>query len=219
MDATSNASKRNALKAVIQIVCRTFLITVLIPLHAHTQCNPDASGWLARLALIEDTHAETREKIRRLSAVKKDFENCQLPKDSVYARIVHRLGDLYRMSGDYERGIQLTSRAISINKGKTPGAQKSYLTHSYYNLGLYHNLLGLSADAHLYYDSCIEVGLVFPDKRFIALMGIEKKAFLYFQEGDYEQGIRISERSFKIICSPAKLTKVIVRGRLHVRVL
>lgn len=198
MDVTSNASKRNALTAVIQIVCRTFLITVLIPLHAYSQCNPDAAGWLVKLALIEDAHAETKEKIRLLSAVKKDFEKCRLPKDSVYARIIHRLGDLYRISGDYERGIQLTSEAISVNKGNTPGAQKSYLTHSYYNLGLYHNLLGLSADAHQYYDSCIEVGLAFPEKRFIALMAMEKKAFLYFHDGDYEQGIRLSERGVMI---------------------
>ena len=112
--------------------------------------------------------------------------------------MVHRLGDLYRTSGDFQNGISLTQQAVAMNKQDQPGSQKPYLTHSYYNLGLYNNLLGLTDDAQLYFDSCIENAIQFPEKTFIGLMALEKKSFMYFQTGDYEQSIRVAERGIDL---------------------
>ena len=180
------------------MVCGISFIAILVPLHAYTQCTKDASAWLSELAAIEGSDAAIKEKIDRLSTVKEQLQECQPAKDSVFARIVHRLGDFYRLSGDFYRGIRLTNKALAINKANTPGAQRSYLTHSYYNLGFYNSLLGLPDQAHLYFDSCIEVGVKYPEKIFIALKAMERKAFMYFQEGDYEQGVRISHRGIAL---------------------
>ena len=198
MESISSGNKDNSQSLVTRIVCGICLAAFMAPLHGYTQCDRDATEWLSELELIETSDAGTEEKINRLSAVKEDLEECGAAKDSVYARIVHRLGDLYRNIGDFERAIRLTAKAIAINKAKGPGSQYSYLTHSYYNLGLYNNLLGLHAEADLYYDSCINIGTQYPEKTFIALMAMEKKAFLYFQQGDYEQGIHISQRGIML---------------------
>jgi len=198
MEGISSGNNDHSPGLVTRIVCGICLASIMAPLHGYTQCKRDATGWLSELAVIEASDAATEEKISRLSAVKEEIEQCDGRRDSVYARIVHRLGDLHRNSGDFERAIRLTAEAIAINKSKRPGSQRSYLTHSYYNLGLYNNLLGLPAEAHLYYDSCINIGTQYPDKIFIALMAMEKKAFLYFQAGDYEQGIRISQRGLML---------------------
>jgi tetratricopeptide (TPR) repeat protein len=138
--------------------------------------------------------ASVAERKLTLLSLKQAYEKCALPKDSVYARMIHRLGDYFRIEGDFEAGIRLTQEAARINAQKQPGSQPSYLAHSYYNLGLYHNLLGLTHEAHSYYDSCIIAGYQFPEKLFIALMALEKKAFLYFQVGDYERSITVSDQ-------------------------
>jgi CHAT domain-containing protein/tetratricopeptide (TPR) repeat protein len=194
MEGISGGNKSGSLKTCFLNFFRLSILTVLLNSHAYSQCNLNASEWLDKLAQIETMDLVISVRINHLSSLKEAYEKCDLKKDSVYARMIHRLGDLHRINGDFEKGIRLTAEAVRINKQNQPGFQRSYLTHSYYNLGLYNNLLGLIGDAHLYYDSCVEVGLQYPEKVFIALMALEKKAFMYFQTGDYEQSIGTAER-------------------------
>lgn len=199
MEGISNASRQRCVKPVNLIVNGALAIVLLMHTCAYSQeCNSGASEWLGELALIEAADLPTDLKIKKLSALNERYEKCHSSTDSVYARMIHRLGDFYRIAGDYETGISLTQRALSINKHDHPGAQKTYLTHSYYNLGLYNNLLGLTDNAQLYYDSCIENALLFPEKTFIGLMALEKKSYMYFQTGDYEQSIRTAERGINL---------------------
>lgn len=194
MDGMSNGNNKRGDSKIGGILIRTIILTVLLQSYAYPQCNLPAPAWLDKLTNVETGDFPTDQKIAALSRLIKDFEKCGLRKDSVYARIVHRLGDYYRINGDFDRGISYAVKAVSINRQEHPGSQPSYLTHSYYNLALYHNLLGLTEEAHLYYDSCLAVGYQFPEKMFIVLMALEKKAFLYFQTGDYEESIRVADQ-------------------------
>lgn len=198
MEGTLNAIKQTRPESLAWLRRLAFLLTALIPPAAYAQCDLAPSEWLGRLSATESAVMEIPHKIQRLSRLKHDYEKCNLTKDSVYARIIHRLGDLYRVNGDFETGIRLTREAIAINKSGMSGAQRSYLTHSYYNLGLHNTFLGLTSEAQLYYDSCIDVGISFQEKVFIALMALEKKAFLYFQRGDYQQSIAVAQRGIDL---------------------
>jgi tetratricopeptide (TPR) repeat protein len=179
--------------SVASVALLTIVLVVTAQIWTWAQCRPDASAWLESLAGIENSDLALDKKIASLSILKENYQSCVPKKDSVYARIVHRLGDYYRIHGDFETGIKLTAEAASVNS-QPSGGQPSYLAHSYYNLGLYHHLLGLTDIAHLYYDSCVTIGYQFPEKLFIALMALEKKAFLYFQAGDYEKSIITSDQ-------------------------
>jgi CHAT domain-containing protein len=165
-----------------------FSVFLILARFSFAQCGDDAQIWLNKLSAIESDDATPANKIPLLRSLIAAYDECG-SRDSIYARIIHRLGDTYRLDGDFQRAIELTREAAAINKSESPGAQRSYVTHSYYNLALFHQLLNLSATALLYYDSCIETGMRFPKKRFIALMALEKKAFLHFQSGDYQRSI------------------------------
>lgn len=170
----------------------TFALIALTSVNALAQCERTANEWLDQLSEIERSSKPDLQKIEELSFLQIRYSKCS-KNDSVYARIVHRLGDVYRLSGDFQNAIALTNEAVRINQSELPGAQKAYLTHSYYNLGLYQHLLNFPSVAHFYYDSCIAIGEQFPEKKFIALMALEKKAFMYFQSGDYERSIQVAE--------------------------
>src|SRR5687768_3088755 len=185
MDGTLSANRSGIARAITSTFWRAAILLCLVQPCAYPQCDHSAGEWLDKLTGIESSDLAHEQKIQRLSALKVAYEKCGLTKDSVYGQIVHRLGDFYRTAGDFEQAIALASEAVRVNKQKLPGAQPSYLTHSYYNLGLYHNLMGMSGDAHLYYDSCLAIGYQFAQKTFIVLMALERKSFLNFQSGDY----------------------------------
>ena len=198
MDGTLSGNRPGIARAITTTFWRAAILIFLAQPCAYPQCDLSAAEWLDQLGGIEGSDLAHEQKIQRLSVLKVAYEKCRLAKDSVYGQIVHRLGDFYRTAGDFEQAIALASEAVRVNKQKLPGAQPSYLTHSYYNLGLYHNLMGMSGDAHLYYDSCLAIGYQFAQKTFIVLMALERKSFLNFQSGDYEQSIRIAEEGIML---------------------
>lgn len=196
MDGTSNRSDTN-----VEVLRKIILATVWIAIalaRATAQCPGDPQDWISELSQIENSDSSLTKKIAELQTLESRHRNCTKKNDSISARLLHRLGDLCRLNGDFEKGIELTSAAAAINKTSDPGASHSYLTHSYYNLGLFHLLLGLNRNAHLYFDSCVTVGTQYTKKVFIALMALEKKAFISFQTGDYEQSIRSSDYGITI---------------------
>ena len=193
MDGISSGNSQGISKAFGLFFKVALVIMCLVYSAARSQCDIPATEWLDKLANIENTGEAIGVKIAQLSSLQAKYDLCSQNPDSIHARMLHRLGDFYRLNGDFEKGIKLTSEAVTINKRNDPRSEEAYLTNSYYNLGLFHVLLGLSKNAHLYFDSCIATGVQFPEKMFIALMALEKKSFLYFQVGDYEQSIATAE--------------------------
>lgn len=158
------------------------------------QCLPNAVVWMENIVRIERSDNPLEEKIENLQSLHSLYLQCNNTKDSIYARMVHRLGDYYQVTGDVDQGISYTKEAISINSAKQPGAQRAYLAHSYFNLGLFYQHLNQLNEYHTYLDSCIQIGEEFQAKNFLALMALESKAFTYFSTGDYQKGIETSER-------------------------
>ncbi|GAA0560098.1 CHAT domain-containing protein [Chitinophaga japonensis] len=135
--------------------------------------------------------AQSMQKLQRLLSL---HIRCSTARDSIRARILHRLGSAYRATGDVEKAIRYAREAADINSAGTPGAQRSFLTHSLFNLGLYYERLYLLAEANSYFDSCITVGLQFPEKTYIALMAYERKAFCFWEAADYQKSIETADK-------------------------
>lgn len=163
-----------------------------------SQCFQPAAGWLAKIIAIENSDDLPKTKIDKLKHLQNSYENCKVEDDSVYARIVHRLGDLYCSTGDYAKGISYTHQAVTINRANQPSAQKAFLAHSYYNLGLYYNQLNLSEESLQYFDSCLAIGMQYPEKKFIAMKAFEQKAFSSYITGDYQRSIEISGNGLQL---------------------
>src|SRR6476659_1800485 len=123
-----------------------------------------ASECIRQVDAIHESEWTNAEKISRLQALRQTFSKYHTVNDSAYARILHRLGDVYREAGDFDKGIAYTKEEVRINASGTAGAERSYLTHSYYNLGIYYSLLYLFPESHQYLDSCITIGLQYPEK-------------------------------------------------------
>jgi CHAT domain-containing protein/tetratricopeptide (TPR) repeat protein len=168
-------------------------IFILWSYSGFSQCSQPAAWWMDKIIAIENSDDLPKTKIGKLKDLQLLRENCGEDADSVYARIVHRLGDLYRLTGDYGKGISYTRKAVTINRAKQPSSQKAYLTHSYFNLGLTYQQLNLFEESRLYYDSCIRIGMLYPEKKFIAMKAFVQKALSAYKTGDYQRSIEISD--------------------------
>lgn len=179
------------------IIYRYTLIILLCQLHrmaAFSQCPPSGAAWMEKILTIENSEEGLQERIALFEGLQSLHDRCGAARDSIQARILHRLGDLYRQAGDVAKGIRYAQSAAAINSSGLPDAQRSFLTHSYYNLGLYHSQLYLFAQSNLYFDSCIAIGTSYPEKNYIALMAYEQKAFAFHQVGDYQHSVETANQ-------------------------
>lgn len=168
------------------------IFTLALSIFSMAQC-PTNIEVLDKVKAIEvSSSLSFKEKLEDLYALKKKFSNCSLPKDSVYARILHRTGSFeYSNNNDLATAIEYTLEAVRINTAAQKNSSAYFVTNSFYNLGFYYEKLQLFDKALIYYDSSIyyayntkQVNLI-PDSR-------QKKAFIYFVKGDYQKGIEES---------------------------
>jgi CHAT domain-containing protein/tetratricopeptide (TPR) repeat protein len=151
------------------------------------QC-PSGLELRKKLVTIEkDTTRQPADKLQQLHQLHQLFLACHKNKDSIYARILHRLGALYSYTGEMEKAISFTRRAVAVNSSGNPGTDRSYLVNSYINLGTFYSQLYLTEDAHRSWDNCISIGRRFPAKYNLSLLASEEKAAAYFQTGDYQK--------------------------------
>ncbi len=175
----------------------------LLPLSgASSQSCITTADAMQQIELVEQSDHPLFEKIRKLELLRKSYQECQLATDSIYARLLHRLGDFYRMDGDFASGIRFTKQAIAVNRQPLPGASPDYLTNSYYNLGIYYALLSDFEQSNNYFDSCMTAGIESVNKTHIVLMAAEQKCFNFLRMGEYQMiisaadhGLWIAERN------------------------
>lgn len=169
------------------------LILLVWNQQAQGQC-PSNVEILNNLKAIEgNTSAQDAEKINQLHQLQQLFLQCHTTKDSVYARIVHRLGGIYSKTGDIEKAINFTKEAVAVNRTGYKETDKSFLANSYFNLGTFYNWLYLSEDSHRSWDSCIFISRQFPHKYNLAFMAFEQKAYAFIKTGDYQKGVETAE--------------------------
>lgn len=171
----------------------SFALLLHICLQANGQC-PMPAEMLNQLTFIESNDADTFEKIKQIQQLQKLYLKCNKTKDSVFARIIHKLGSFFSMSGNIEKAISFTKEAISINAAANDKSEKQFLANSYFNLNNYYDILYLREECYKYLDSCIAISTQFPDKYFIAFMAFERKAFNLFQTGDYQKSIETADK-------------------------
>lgn len=175
---------------------RLFIILMLCSVQAFAQCLP-AEELASKITDIEGSAVANNKKIAVLRSLADAHLKCISVKDSLYARALHRIGDLYWREGDIDNALNLTKEAIAINSSARSHAQPAYLANSYYNLGVYNNVLGRQSEAMGFFDSAIHFGSYYPNKHIIALMAYEQKSFLYFQRGDYQESIIMADEGIK----------------------
>lgn len=161
---------------------------LLLPFLCFAQC-PSASQAAARLSAINDAKLSQGEKLLQGITLQKSFVNCSLPKDSVYARLLHCMGRWAYFSGRPNEGIAYTQQAAQINSAKSAGGNPQLAANSYFNVGFYNEALRRYQNAVAFYDSCIGNASVFTDSatRSMVVKARAQKAGVYFNTGDYDK--------------------------------
>jgi CHAT domain-containing protein len=175
---------------------RLFIIFLIAAGRVPAQC-PSSGEVASKITDIEGSALPNAKKIAVLRSLADGHLKCAGIKDSLYARALHRMGDLYRLDGNFDKAFEYTNEAVAINRSGHPATQPSYLTNSYYNLGIYYNLQGDFRSSMRCFDSSIYYGSEYADKHTIALMAYEQKAFLLFQRGDYQESISAAGEGIK----------------------
>jgi CHAT domain-containing protein/tetratricopeptide (TPR) repeat protein len=156
-----------------------------------------ASIWKNLVSLDTNQVLPAADKLKRLYEWKKESDALRLPRDSVYARLLHKIGAYeFYASRNYYTALVLTMQALRINTSGKPGSCTRRAVTDLYNIAFYYDNLNLLKKALPYYDSAILLAVrnkPDPDKM-IAKSRIGK-AYVYFRLGDYEKAVEESDRA------------------------
>lgn len=183
---------------MLKMICIT-LFLVQLPGEGLCQCAT-ANQYYSDLLAIEKAGEPPAEKLAKVLSLQKTFTACALPKDSVYARMLHRQGVLEFLLGRPNEALLHTSASLEINaSGARAGSRKSAV-NSYFNLAYYYAVLTRYRLAHEFYDSCITLGRSFNDSATLYYVSnaYNKKANLYHQTGDYQNAVEAAILGLKV---------------------
>ena len=97
-----------------------------------------------------------QQKLALVIPLRTAFEKAGYQKDSVYARLLHRIAVFqYNTTKAYDSCIANTLQAIRINRSGKKGACLSFAVTSYRNMGYYYKGLSIFDQALDYFDSAI----------------------------------------------------------------
>lgn len=161
-------------------------IVVLNAVIAAAQCVSDDSI-RHQISMIYSDHVDYHSKIGKLTSLGAAYLQCNKKETTVYAEIVHKIGACYCDSGDFQKCITYTSRAVDINMHT--GRLVPFLCNNYYNLGRAYSELNMNKRANDYFVRCISVGKKFADKHVIVGKAYNELAYLLYRGGDYQQAV------------------------------
>ena len=113
---------------MLKLIAR-YLILLVFALNnkVAAQC-PSTSNFLNNITTIQaNANLSNAEKISKLKQLQQSYIKCYKSKDSVYARIVHRLGDIYNKSNNVEKAIEYTKDAVAANSSPNNKIEKAFL--------------------------------------------------------------------------------------------
>lgn len=150
-------------------------------------------GIFQKLISIEEDTAIAKQKLQQVMYLKASFENSKLPQDSVYARILHRIG-LYesKANRDFSKAISFTIAAVQLNMSGKKNCSKFFAIKSYNNLAFYYDSVMLYSKSISYFDSTIILAKNFIGKQDVVLDCRLRKAVIFLQTGDYQKNIEES---------------------------
>lgn len=167
------------------------ILLAFLPFTARPQCGTSFQ-FGERLASIErNKELSNQERLTQVEGLKKEFEKCKLNRDSVFAKILHRLGAIQFMAGKFEESISNTIQSIKINTSGKKESSRKFVINTYFNLGFCYQQLRFFNEALDNYDHCITVGNEYKDSVIIdrVIRARIKKGNIYYQTGDYQKDI------------------------------
>jgi CHAT domain-containing protein len=171
-----------------KLLCLVILSRALV-FEGFAQCPTSAVVWNQLLA-IEKSEAADKEKLRKVLLLQKQMQQCNLPRDSVYARILHRLGVLqYYATGELNASISNTLQSVQINRSGRKDALLSFVANSYTNLGLYYKDLLFYREALTYFDSAAYFAAKFKNQEYFSVQARLQRSNIFFRTGNYEKSI------------------------------
>jgi tetratricopeptide (TPR) repeat protein len=183
---------------------------VLILLHAIAlPQNKISLQFAQQLTNIEkDLILSNQEKLQKVITLKKEFEKSDTTEDSVYAKILHRIGALQDKMNQTNESIQSTLNSIFINTSGRKDCSRKMAINSYFNLGVFYQKLHFYNLALDSYEKCVIIGNEYKDSTTIDRITKAriKKGNIYYQIGDYQKNIdeiSIGLETFSIIKNTA----------------
>jgi tetratricopeptide (TPR) repeat protein len=150
--------------------------------------------WHNLTSLDNNATLPANDRLRLLLAWKKSSDSLHLPQDSVYARILHKIGALdANINGNYHAAIVSTLGAVRINLSGRKGASLNAAVTDLYNTAYFYDKMDLFKTALLYYDSGIRYAAHTPDIDHVIIDSRRSKAYIYFRMGDYEKAVEESD--------------------------
>jgi CHAT domain-containing protein/tetratricopeptide (TPR) repeat protein len=164
------------------------LLTCCICLAARGQCPTNAVVWDSVIA-IENSGRSMAARLEQVQGLQQLSDRCHLPKDSVYARILHRIGSLeYGLHNNIptSTAIENTLESIRINTAGKAGGSPAFAVTSYTNLAIFYRALGVSSRAL----ACVDSALAYGQRTGSNTLAIRvSKVLLFVQNGDYQKSI------------------------------
>lgn len=129
-------------------------------------------------------------RLKLLYEWKKQSETSGLPRDSVYARLLHKIGAYeWFANKDYNLALAFTFEALRINGSGAAGTSSGAVVTDFYNIAFYYESLTLLKKALVFYDSAIMAAGSGPDLQNVICDSRLQRSFIYFSMGDYEKAV------------------------------
>src|SRR5690348_15268797 len=99
---------------ILNIACCISLgfIAQVLSLSISAQCLTHQQFWDSTIA-IENSPNNIDRKLKTLFQLKEQYRHCKMEQDSVFARMLHRIGAFQYQQGQYADAIQNTKAAVS----------------------------------------------------------------------------------------------------------
>lgn len=173
----------------------TFIKNISLGIVAWAFCLPSFSQFSKSTAIndtllnIDKDTSLSRKKQRALN-LKKEFEDLKLDEDSVYARILQKIGSYEFLANKRlatSNAITLTEAAIRINSTGKKNSAPARCANAYTNLAIYYESLNMYYLAAQYFDSAIICQRKYNVPELSELKLLYDKAQMLFRIGDYER--------------------------------
>lgn len=196
---------------ILNIACCISLgfIAQVLSLSISAQCLTHQQFWDSTIA-IENSPNNIDRKLKTLFQLKEQYRHCKMEQDSVFARMLHRIGAFQYQQGQYADAIQNTKAAVSINTSGKVGACYWYAGVSYYNLGLCYNQLSIYNEVFKYLDSLDLIYKNFPQLEKFVVTSKLIKGRAYYKNGDFEKDIEELTVGFQLASKLNDTPKIIM---------
>ncbi len=174
-----------------KLVAVSFLLLV-VSTSVNGQCTSGIDINNQILELDRNLEIKISEKLRKLKVLKAQFEKCNHPRDSTYAKLLHKISIIEHDVNGFKvtaTSIPYALEAVAINTSGKKDADPVAATKSYFNLSLFYAKVGFKALALKYYDTTIQFAQRYPIYKGAVSIARSERATIFFQQGDYQQSI------------------------------